>query len=245
MPLPTRFQFNLRTLLAVVTLCGGFLAVVTAVGLDFVLGFSGLLLSWGFVLLLAWFTSTGLCPRLTHTQAIISTPVLYGSLTFAFYIFGEAIDQPHPGYFNGGNWLTKGVADGVPFALFAAIGMLIVVAIDGAIQTSRPRDSAYYPRLANVRHGLSSLHVRLLLIVGGSLILVAYGESVVTVWLVNQRPHGWVWPPKRVFAACHLLWGLLWLADCASRPRRGTMAAAIGYLSLGLLLPTGGGVLVE
>jgi hypothetical protein len=68
-----------------------------------------------------------------------------------------------------------------------------------------------------------------------------YADSVLTDWLVHHRPHGLVWPPKRVFETCQFLWGLLWLADCASRPRRGTIVAAIGYLCMVLLFfPTGG-----
>jgi hypothetical protein len=243
---PPRFQFSLRSLLAVVTLCAVALAATKTLGLEIILGFSGLGLSWVFVLLLA----LALIPldhamsRLPFWASVISTPILYGCLAFAFYLFGEAIDQPHPVYAEG-NWLTRGAAQGIAFFPFAAVGMLILVAIDSAVQRSHPRDSAYYPRLINLWRG--SLHVRLFLIVGGALILGYYAMTVVEVWSSAQHPSGWQWPPERVFVVCNLLWGLLWLADCASRPRCGTITAAIGYVCLALLilLPLGFGVLRE
>ena len=241
---PTRFQFSLRTLLAVVTLCTVALSFITTLGRELVLGFSGLALSCVFVLLLALalIPFDGLVSRLPYWTAFIFTPILYGGLTFAFFLFGEAIDQPHPEYLDG-NWLTHGAAEGSQFAPIIAIGVLIMIAIDAAVQGSGPRDRAYYPRLGSICLGL--LHVRLILIIGGLLIVGYYATTVIEVWSANQLPGGWVWPPKRVFEACQFLWGLLWLADCASRPKRGTMAAAIGYLFVMLLLPTGGGVLRE
>jgi hypothetical protein len=244
---PPRFQFSLRTVLAVVTLCAVVLAAVKTLGMKLVLGFSGLGLSCGFVLLLA----LALIPldramsRLSYLASAIFTPFLYGALGFAFFIFGEAIDQPHPDYAEG-NWLTRGAVGGISFMFLAAMGMLILVTIDAAVQGSRTADGAYYPRLANLWRGLNLLHVRLILIIGGTLIVGYYAMTVVEVWSSAQRPSGWQWPPKRVFLACHFLWGLLWLADCASRPRLGTMTAAIGYLLLSLLmLPMGFGVLRE
>ena len=240
----TRFQFSLRSLLMVVTLCAVALSAVKTLGLEIALGFSGLGLSCVFVLLLAFLVNSAVS-HLPHLASFIFTPILYGGLAFAFFVFGETIDQPHPDYAEG-NWLTRGATSGIAFFLFAAVAMLIVVAIDAAVQRGRPRDCAYYPRLSQLSRGLDCLHVRLILIIGGTLIVGYYAMTVVEVWSSAQRPSGWQWPPKRVFLACHFLWGLLWLADCASRPRRGTMVAAIGYLLLSLLmLPMGFGVLRE
>ncbi len=243
---PPRFQFSLRSLLMVVTLCAVVSAAAKTLGLELVLGFSGLGLSCGFVLLLA----LALIPldsalsRMPYLASVIFMPILYGGLTFIFFIFGEAIDQPHPDYAEG-NWLTHGVAEGIPLVVLAAIAMLILVGIDALIQRSRPRDAAYYPQLSNLWHG--PLYVRLILIIGGALILGYYGMTVVEVWSSCQRPCGCVWPAKRVFVVCNLLWGLLWLADCASRPRCGTIMAAVGYVCLAtlILLPLGFGVLRE
>ncbi len=247
MTTPPRFQYSLRSLLIVVTLCAVVLAVIKSIGMEIIVEFSGLAFSCAFVFLLA----LALIPldkavsRLPNCATLIGIPVLYCALPFVFYILGEAIDQPHPEYAEG-NWLTRGVAAAGEFTLPIAVVMSVLVGIDAAMQRNRPRDNAYYPRLSSLRHGLDLLHVRLILIVGGTIIVGYYAMTVVEVWSSHQRQCGWVWPPKRVFDTCNFLWGLLWLADCASRPRRGTMVAAIGYLLLSLLmLPSGFGVLRE
>lgn len=236
------YQFSLRSLLIFVTLFACALALVTTLGIELISGFSGLLLSCVLVLLLAlalvpidWVIS-----RLPYWTTFILTPTLYGGLAFAFYVFGEAIDQPHPAYLDGSNWLTHGTAFGGQLILPIMAGMFVLVAIDAALQRNRPRDGAYYPRLRRVWHGLGSLRVRWILIIGGLLVVGSYTDSVISIWSAHHSPGGWVWPPKRVFAACHFLWGLIWVADCASRPNRGTMVAAIGYLCMTLLLPSGG-----
>jgi len=234
---PPRFQFSLRTLLAVVTLCALGLALVTTLGLDLVLGFSGLIFSCGLVLLLAF----ALVPldrvlsRVPYFVSFILTPVLYCALAFAFFLFGEAIDQPHPEYAEG-DWLTRGLAHSLQIAPLIAAAMLLLIALDAAAQIGRPKDPAYYPRLASFWHSLHSLGPRLLLIIGASLVVGYYADSVISVWSANQLAGGWVWPPKRVFVTCHLLWGLFWLVDCASRPGGGTIGVAIGFLCMVLFL---------
>ena len=235
--------------MAVVTLFAVALAAAKTLGFEFIPGFSGLAWSFGFVVLLAltmipldWAIS-----RLPYWTLFIFIPILYFGLGFAFFLFGEAIDQPHLAYLDGSNWLTHGVSFFFHLEMIATVvvGMLIVIAFDAALQRNRPRDGAYYPRLANVWRNLGLFHVRLILIIGGLLVVGYYATTVVEVWSAQQRPVGWVWPPKRVFAACQILWGLLWLADCASRPNRGTMAAAIGYLCMTLLLLPQDGVVRE
>ena len=187
------------------------------------LGFSGLAWSCGFVLLLAlaFVPFDRVVSRLPYWVSFIFTPILYVGLSFAFFLFGEAIDQPHPAY-QTGTWLAYGVAQfHMEMIAIAVVGMLIVIAIDAVVQTSRPRDRIYYPQLLNVWRGLGLLHVRLIVIIGGLIIAGFYADTVVAVWRASIGPVGWVWPPKRVFEACLKLWGLLWLADCASRRTAG------------------------
>jgi hypothetical protein len=228
---PKPFQFSLRTLLFIVTLCVVGMAIVKSLGVNLLLEFSGLALSGCFIfgLALALVHFDRVASRLPLWTTFILIPGLYGVLTFAFYIFGEAIDQPHPEYMEG-NWLSRGAAAAGGVCVFIGIVVFGITAIDAAVQKGRPQDRAYYPRLTNLQSGLALLHVRLILIFGGALILVYYGITVVEVFASAQRPSGWQWPPKRVFLTCQMIWGLLWLADCAARPRHGTMAAAIGYL---------------
>jgi hypothetical protein len=242
------FQYSLRSLFVLTTLVAIGMSLIATLGLELVIGFSGLVLSCGFVLLLAaaLIPFAGVVSRLPYWTSLVLTPILYGVLAFAFFLFGEAIDQPHPAYLSG-NWLTHGVAQFFQVEKLTTImaGMLIVVAIDAAVQRSRPRDRSYCPRLPSLWRGLSSLPVRLILVIGTLLVVGWYADSVIAVWSARQSPGGWVWPPKRVFAACQILWGLLWLADCASRPNRGTIAAAIGYLCMTLLSLSDGSVLRE
>jgi hypothetical protein len=243
-----RLQFSLRTLLVGVTLCAVGVAIVTSLGVEFTLAFSGFAFSCVFVclLVLALAPLDLISSRLPYSTNFILTPLLYCILAFAFFMFGEAIDQPHPIYAHG-NWLTSGVANFIQFIPIFAVAALILVAIDAAVQRGRPRDSAYFPRFSTLWRGLSSIQIRLVLIVGVSLVLGYYAVSVIDVWSAQHSRAGLIWPPKRVFVTCCFLWGLLWLADCLPRPRRGTMAAAVGFLCLTflLLLPLGFGVLGE
>jgi hypothetical protein len=241
----TRFQFSLRTLFGVVTLCAVVMALVASFGPEMILGFSGLVWSGILVAGLAFALSplSKVVSRLPYSTSFIIVPILYGGLGLVFFLFGEAIDQPHPMYADGSTWLTHGVSPEIIVVL--VVGMLFAVAIDAVVQKDRPRDRVYFPQLLNIWHGLSSLHVRLILVIGGLIVVCCYADSVVAVWLAQQGSGGWVWPPKRVFQACSALWGVLWLADCASRPNRGTMAAAIAYLCMTLLSSPSGEVLRE
>jgi hypothetical protein len=246
---PKRFQFSLRTLMAVTTLCAVGLALLTTLGMDVLLAFCGLIFSCGFVLLLALalVPVDRLVARMPYLVSLILTPVLYCALAFAFFLFGEAIDQPHPEYAEG-NWVTHGVLQFLKFAPLIAAVMLVLVVLDASAQISRPKDRVYYPQIVRLCHGIHSLSVRLVLIVGISIVVGYYGDTVIAVWSAEQVASGCVWPPKRVFVACHLLWGLLWLLDCTSRPYGGTIGAAIGFLciALFLLMPAlGFGVLRE
>jgi hypothetical protein len=230
-------------MLVFVTACALALSVFTTLGLELGVGFWGLASSCGFVLLLAVVVMLldRAVSRLPDWSSFIFIPILYGALGLAFFLFGEAIDQPHP----DGGWLARGAASSVQFITPIMAVMVVLVTIDGALQPSRPRDRGYYPRLASVWRGLGSPHVRLILIIGGLFVIGWYAQSVIAVWSANQSHCGWVWPPKRIFAACQLLWGLLWLADSASRPHCGTMIAAVGYLCATLLFGPPGGVLRE
>src|SRR5262245_46228184 len=102
-----RWQFNLRALFVAVSIFAVLLAVAAAIGIEMVLGFKGLLLSCGFVLLVTFALTPidKLRTRLPPLTALICTPLLYCLVSLAFFMFGEAIDQPHPLY-ERGNWIT-------------------------------------------------------------------------------------------------------------------------------------------
>jgi hypothetical protein len=96
---PFRFQFTLRTLLAIVTVVAVASSCIKMLGLELVAAFSGLGLSFIFVVLvaLALLPLERVVDRLPYAAVAIATPIFYGALALIFYIFGEAIDQPHPG----------------------------------------------------------------------------------------------------------------------------------------------------
>lgn len=237
---PTRFQFGLRTLFGIVTLCAVVLGVGKALGLEVVLGLSGLAWSCGFVLLLA----LALVPldravsRLGNWASFVFASLLFCGIAFAFLLLDAAVNQPHLFYLNDRQvryeWLARALVSAATALPLTAVVTLLPVVIHMESRTSHPRDRAYYPRLANVWRGLGLLRVRLILIVGSVLVLGYYAGTIMEVQSA-QRVCGIVWPPPRVWISCHLLWGLLWLADCTSRPNRGMVKVAVGYLCIAVL----------
>jgi hypothetical protein len=231
------FQFTLWSLVVVVTLCAVVCAVIKSLGGSAVAGFGGLAFSGILVLLLALVCVPldATISRLPSWTSFVVGPALCGTVAFASYIFGEAIDQPHFPY-SDDEWFLQAVVQGAVIGAVGLLLMIVIVAIDAATQQGQPRDCRYYPRLRNLKLGLRSLNVRLILIIGGFLIAAYYSTTVIEVWSPSRNLPCWLWPPKRIFLSCQLLWGLLWLADCSSRPGRGTVVAAIGFLVLSLLL---------
>jgi hypothetical protein len=237
-----RLQFSLRSVFVLISLCAIVLALAKALGVELLLGFSGFFLSCGFVLLLVY-AMTPFHRLVVHSlfsSALVFIPVLYCTLATIFFLFGEAIDQPHPAFLIG-NWVTAALDNFWPVLPIVGIATVILVALDGVVQQSRPRDVAYYPRFSNLRTALARFELRLPLVIGLMLVFAYYAFTVVEVWHNQQYPGELYWPPKRVFLTCLFLWEVLWLADCLSRPRHGTIVAAIGYLcfTFFFLLPFG------
>ena len=204
-------------------------------------GLAGLVYCFALVLVLALLL-VPLDPavsRLRDGALFVFTFILLCGLAFAFCLFDATINQPHPEYVVSSPatdaWLVRAVVGSAVSALLTATLMLLPVSYHFESRNGGPRDWAYYPRLLNVWRGLRILRVRLILVIGGLLVFGYYAESVIAV-PSSQRAHGHVWPSPRVMITCHLLWGLLWLADCASRPQRGMAKVAIGYLCITIIL---------
>jgi hypothetical protein len=236
-----RFQFGLGTLLTVVTLCALAMAVISTLGPKIILGCAGLVYSFALVLVLALLLIPldPVVSRLRDGALFVFTSILLYGLAFAFCLFDATINQPHPEYVLNSQvtdaWLIRAVMGSALSALLTATLMLLPVAYHFESRKGGPRDWAYYPRLVNVWRGLRLPRVRLILIIGGLLVFGYYAETVITVQS-SRRAHGLVWPAPPVMIACHLLWGLLWLADGASRPQRGMAKVAIGYLCIAIVL---------
>jgi hypothetical protein len=232
---PPRFQFGLSSLLAVVALCAVVMAAAKALGPEIVLGFSGLAWSCGFVLLLA----LALIPfdsaisRQSDWKVFVFSAILFCGLEFAFSLFDFQVNQPqrYCSPFNG-EWLLRAAVSATAAPL-AAIFLLIPAILHPESRASAPKDRAYYPRLVKVWRGMGLLHVRLILMIGVLLVVGYYAATEIQV----LRSAEWSYcrtavPGPRVWISCHLLWGVLWLADSASRPNRGMMKVAVGYLCI-------------
>jgi hypothetical protein len=185
--------------------------------------------------------------RAVATAVLI--PALYFGLGFGLHLLGGAIDQPHPVYLEG-NWFTHRVGGSFQYGLLIGAAMLIFVAVDLTLQRFRSPggglDVAYYPRpsvFVSWRHPVS----RMALVIG--LVLVAYyvADVGLEVCLWRSVPGGWVWPPERVLIAGLFTWGVVWLADCLTRPAGGTAAAAVCFLVFVwlIVLPTGSQMIRE
>jgi len=247
---PPRFQFSLRTLLTVVTLCAVALGAVKAIGPGLALEFSGLAWSFIFVLLLALtiVPFDRAISRLDGWKLFFVTGILFCCLNSVFFLFDAVINQPHYvvvwGHEKDIEWLTRAVVGSTVTTALTAILLLPPVAFNFESPKARLRGHAYYPQLGNIRRGLRLLHVRLILMIGGLLVVGYYTVTVIQVSWPQQSGYMLCLPP-RVWISCHLLWGLLWLADCASRPNRDMVKVAIGYLCIVALFLLFGGFRTE
>ncbi|HEV3136504.1 MAG TPA: hypothetical protein VGZ26_01345 [Pirellulales bacterium] len=237
-------QFNLGTLLAWLTVIGLGLGAVKAVGLSVVLGFSGLFLSCLFVpvIVLCLWPLASILSRWHDSVGVVIAPLVYGAVGITFFMFGEAIDQPHPSYVSG-NWFTVGMNNGLPMIPLFAIGGLICAGPDAMspLKTAVP-----FPDFGVLLGAAAQSKGRLMLILGFAPILAYYSLTVAEVLVSNEIPSGLQWPPKRVFVSCLFLWGLLWLVERSFRSTKGAVLGPIVFLVLSLIqLPIGFGVLRE
>jgi hypothetical protein len=184
---PPRFQYNLSSLLAFVTLCAVALAAAKTLGWELFLGCSGLAYSCGFVLLLA----LALIPldpavsRLSGWKLFVFSAILFYGLDFAFALFDAAVNQPHPFYDDGGKitnaWLLRSMAWAAATVPLPTIFLLTPIVLHLESRAIGPRDCAYYPQLANVWRGLRLFHVRLILMIGVLLLVGYYAATVIKV----------------------------------------------------------------
>ena len=198
-------------------------------------GLAGLAHSSAILLLAMAFTSAldRVCKNIPWRASLFVQPVLYFGLTTGLYIFAGAVDQPHPAYAVGG-WLSRRVNESLSWGgLFAAL-MSVIVLLDAKGQCtscdSREKDGRYYPRFRGVLRSFSVPRARVVLLIGLSSLFGYYALTAIRLYEIGSYPGGIDWPPERVFFVCMVGWGILWVADCMSRPRPTTLLAAIGFL---------------
>ena len=158
----------------------------------------------------------------------------YFAGAYTLYLFDYSVTQPHPVYLDGTTWLRYAVREGFIWSLWCSICIGILFPIGLALQKS-PRDLAFYPIVRHFPLLLRSLGSRLVIIAGG-LLLGGYLCSVaIMVWGAAHTPHGLIWPPHFIYAVSMSLWGLWWMADCVTRPRRGSVVAAVIFTVFAVL----------
>jgi hypothetical protein len=161
---------------------------------------------------------------------------LYFSMSWILYVLDYAITQPHYAYNSFATWSTIAVREGVAVSLEVTVVIGVLVPIGLVVQRS-PRDLDYYPHFGNSTAVFHSLGSRLILISGGLLLAGYLAAVAIELWESSQRPHGLIWPGHYIYGVLMTLWGVLWMADCLTRPRRGSIVAAILFTVLAVLYP--------
>lgn len=174
----------------------------------------------------------------------------YGFLAFALFLLDSVITQPHAVYVTG-TWLTHATWNAFRFSWWFTLGIAAVVPIDLLVQRERrgatSPDFCFHPTVRGLRRAISSPLPGLVLLSSFVLLAAYYVHIEVTMWRINQRPHGLIWPPHWLFVISVLLWGMLWVADCIRRPAGGTIIGAIVFTGWAAVcsVPIAFGCLVE
>lgn len=176
-------------------------------------------------------------------------PPLYFVLTAAAHLLGGVIDQPHPQY-QEGTWLTHRLEQSIDWASCIAVAIMVLVPLDLMGQYAQKCDTrmnvTYYPNPLNLSRWWSTKSARITLVAGVLLLAGYYASTVIAMTGARMGSDGIIWPPERVFLCIMWGWGIIWLADCFTRPGYATMVAAVGYLCFMLLIaPSGLGILRE
>jgi hypothetical protein len=185
---------------------------------------------------------------LAAKQPVVVASLFYFVITFAFHFLGDIVDHPFPVHELAdiiGSRLGVLLFNSAQFALV----MFLIVAID-VVRQSRSGDTgdlgrAYYPRLGGLRASVSCMAGRLILSLGFALLFCDYAAIALQRYAVLHRPHGWVYGSESVFFTCMAAWGLLWIADAFTRPKRETLLAAVVFLISTFFLVQEGAGIVE
>ncbi len=151
--------------------------------------------------------------------------ILWFVLPCVLFVMDDCIIQPHTTYATG-TWFSLAIPGALHWSCWVAAGMAIIFPFGVAIQKS-PADVAYYPRLQNFPAMFRSLFPRMV-VTWGVLLLAGYWVyTAIDVLEASHRAHGLLWPPHYFFVIGMMLWGVLWIADCLTRPRYGSILAAV------------------
>jgi hypothetical protein len=152
----------------------------------------------------------------------IALGVVYGLLVLVLYLLDRAFTERFSTF-------DATVAEGVVWSFWYGAGILVFAMADVLVRAfqARPSDDfRYYPVLRGPRVLVRKAGSRLILI-SGAFVLAGYWTYMgIQIWAEGQSPHGNMLLPPMIFHSCLLTWGIGWTADCARRPRGGTIVAA-------------------
>jgi hypothetical protein len=149
-------------------------------------------------------------------------------------ILEATLDRAYPpvsssvaAFFSQGIWEAAG--GGALVAVFVAVLIPIDLAAQRSRGIGRP-DLAYFPRPAGFRRALSVMPARLAGIVGFLLLTGWWVHTQLQREVVYTFAGGMVHGPPRILIGGLMVWGLLWVVDCLTRPEGGTIVAASIFL---------------
>ena len=225
-----RRQFTIRSLCVCIAAASFTFAVYAALRDDRESGATGFILSVGLVVCVMYGLSLvdAVAQRVPRAAILLYAPLLHVGVAYTFYMFGELIDQPHPSYGNLA-WPTVATANMVGDALLIGTAVFILIAADLAIRGSLSQEQAYFPRPANLISACARRCVRMWLFAGAIMVFAYYASTMMYI-ARSEALLGTIWPPRRIFVTCLALWGWLWCVDAWTRPKKGTIVAAVGFL---------------
>jgi hypothetical protein len=244
------YQFSLGGMLKFIAIFAAILGGITSLGFDLLPGFFNLLFSFiPLVFYLALMRPLfRLFQRFPNPFYFLSVLCLYFILVLTFSLVGSAIDSPLFSIYDCFNWVSRNQTLLPAQGIFCL--MLLLIPLDIVIQKIRSggnisfseMDRIYGPTIGIFPALKNYAGARMVAIVGGLFLMAYYASTVIELHSIEQHSGGLILPPDRIFSTLTIAWGVLWIAECQSRPRKGTISAALFFtmVCILLLLSSGG-----
>jgi hypothetical protein len=237
-PRQAQFQFSLRGLLALTLFAALIAATLGALGRELAVQLAGELLAISLIIVFlaaAWVMDSFIC-RVQRRYRLVLLPCLYFALAFALHFAGGVLDSPHPRSALAAACLAQRAVDsvswGFAFALLISILIPLEVFAIGMNSVLNRTEGAFYPRLSRLRALISHLGSRLVAMAGFAFLTAYYVWTATMVYRMRSGHFGPAVLPEyeRILFFGMAGWASLWIAECLSRPRGGTLGIAMLFL---------------